>query len=72
MARLEAAEMCLLRSIKGYTRLDKIQNEAVRKELKSCEIQDVRPNTNKTGSTISKEWTTPDFRNMPSTTNLEG
>jgi hypothetical protein len=23
-------------------------------------------------STISKEWTTPDFRNTPSTTNLEG
>jgi hypothetical protein len=21
---------------------------------------------------LSKEWTTPDFRNMPSTTNLEG
>jgi hypothetical protein len=30
------------------------------------------PNTNKTGSAISKEWTTPDFRNTPSTTNLEG
>ena len=28
-------------------------------------------NTNKTGSTTSKEWTTPDFRNTPSTTNLE-
>jgi hypothetical protein len=26
---------------------------------------------NKTGSTILKEWTTPDSRNMPSTTNLE-
>ena len=25
----------------------------------------------KTGSTISKEWTTPDLRNTPSTTNLE-
>jgi len=25
----------------------------------------------KFGSTISKEWTTPDFRNTPSTTNLE-
>jgi hypothetical protein len=32
----------------------------------------VRSNTNKTGSTILKEWTTLDFRNMPSTTNLEG
>jgi hypothetical protein len=30
------------------------------------------PNTNKTGSTISKEWTTPDFGNTPSTTNLGG
>ena len=29
------------------------------------------PNTNKTGSTILKEWTTPDSRNTPSTTNFE-
>jgi hypothetical protein len=29
------------------------------------------PNTNQTGSTILKEWTTPDFRNTPSTTNIE-
>ena len=29
------------------------------------------PNTNKTGSTILKEWTTPDSRHTPSTTNLE-
>ena len=28
-------------------------------------------NTNKTGSTTLKEWTTPDSRNTPSTTNLE-
>ena len=27
-------------------------------------------NTDKTGSTILKEWTTPDFRNTPSTTDL--
>jgi len=27
--------------------------------------------TNKTGSTILKEWATPDFRNTSSTTNLE-
>jgi hypothetical protein len=26
----------------------------------------------KTGSTISKEWPTPDFRNTPSTTKIEG
>jgi hypothetical protein len=29
------------------------------------------PNTNKTGSTILKEWTTPDSRNTPTTANLE-
>jgi hypothetical protein len=29
-------------------------------------------NTNITGSTILKEMTTPDFRHMSSTTNLEG
>jgi len=29
------------------------------------------PSANKTGSTILKEWTTPDSRNMSSTTNLE-
>jgi hypothetical protein len=29
------------------------------------------PNTNKTGSTILKERTTTDFRNTPSTTDLE-
>jgi hypothetical protein len=28
-------------------------------------------NTNKTGSTTLKEWTKPDSRNTPSTTNLE-
>jgi hypothetical protein len=34
-------------------------------------IQDVKSKY-RTGSTVSKEWTTPDFQNMPSTTNLEG
>ena len=29
--RLEAAEMPFLRSVKGYTRLDKIRNEVIRK-----------------------------------------
>jgi len=33
MTRLEAAEMCFLRSVKGYTRLDKIRSEIIRKEL---------------------------------------
>ena len=42
MARLEAAEMCFLRSVKGYTRLDKIRSEVIRKELEISGIQDVR------------------------------
>jgi len=42
MARLEAAEMRFLRSVKGYTRLDKIRSEVIRKELKISGIQDVK------------------------------
>jgi len=68
--RLEAAEMRFIRSVKGYTRLDKIRSEVIRKELGISGIQDVR-SKHKTGSTILKEWTTPDSRNTPSTTNLE-
>ena len=33
MTRLEAAEMRFLRSVKGFTRLDKIRSEVIRKEL---------------------------------------
>ena len=40
--RLEAAEMRFLRSAKGYTRLDKIRSEVLRKELEISGIQDVR------------------------------
>ena len=42
MTRLEAAEMRFLRSVKGYTRLDKIRREVIRKELEISGIQDVR------------------------------
>jgi len=42
MARLEAAEMHFLRSVKGYRRLDKIRSEVIRKELAICGIQDVK------------------------------
>ena len=42
MARLEAAEMHFLRSVKGYTRLDKIRSKVIRKELKVSGIQDVK------------------------------
>jgi hypothetical protein len=40
--RLEAAEMHFLRSVKGYTRLDKIRREVTRKDLEISGIQDVR------------------------------
>jgi len=33
MTHLEAAEMRFLRSVTGYTRLDKIRNEDIRQEL---------------------------------------
>jgi hypothetical protein len=42
MTRLEAAEMRFLRSVKGYTRLDKIRNEIIGKELEISGIQDVK------------------------------
>ena len=42
MTRLEAAEMRFLRRVTGYTRLDKIRSEVIRKELVISEIEDVR------------------------------
>ena len=42
MTRLEAAEKRFLRSVKGYTRVDKIRSEVIRKELEISGIQDVR------------------------------
>jgi len=42
MTRLEAADMRSLRSVTGYTRLDKIRSEVIRKELEISGIQDVR------------------------------
>jgi hypothetical protein len=39
---LEAAEMRLLRSVTGYTRLDKIRSEVIRKEREISGIQGVR------------------------------
>jgi hypothetical protein len=40
--RLEGAEMRFLRSVKGYTRLEKLRNEVIRKELEISGIQDAR------------------------------
>ena len=42
MTRLETAEIRFLRSVTGYTRLDKIRTEVIRKELEISGIQDVR------------------------------
>jgi hypothetical protein len=41
MTGLEAAEMRFVRSVKGYTRLDKIRSEVIWKELEISGIQDV-------------------------------
>ena len=55
--------------IRSY--INKIRSEVIiRKELEITGIQEVR-SKHKTGSTILKEWTTPDSRNTPSTTNLK-
>jgi len=42
MTGLEAAEMRFLRSVTGYTRLDKIRSEVIRKELEISGIQAVK------------------------------
>ena len=42
MTDLEAAEISFLRSVTGYTRLDKIRSEVIRRELEISGIQDVR------------------------------
>ena len=42
MTGLEAAEMRFVRSVTGYTRLDKVKSEVIRKELEISGIQDVR------------------------------
>ena len=42
MTRLEATELRFLRSVTGYTRLDKIRSEAISKELEIYGIQEVR------------------------------
>jgi hypothetical protein len=42
LTHLKAAEMHFLRSVTGYTRLDEIRREVIRKELQISGIQDVR------------------------------
>ena len=72
MTRLGAAEIRFLRSVTGYTRPDKIRSEVIRKEQEISGIQDVRLKyKQKLDQPTFKEWTTPDSRKTPSTTNLE-
>jgi len=71
MTRLEAAEMRFLRSVKGYTRLDEIRSEFIRKEPEIYGIQDVKSIYKQNWINHLKKWTTTYFRNMPSTTDLE-
>ena len=42
VTRLEAAETRFIRRVKGYTRLDKIRSEVIRKQLEISGIQDVK------------------------------
>ena len=70
MTGLEAAEMRFLRSVKWYTRLDKIRREVIKEELEISGIQDMRDKYKQTWINHLKEWKTPDFRNTPWTTNL--
>jgi len=71
MTRLEVAEMRFLRSVKGYTRLDKTRSEVIRKNWRSLEYKMYEPNTNKIGLTTLREWIATDCRNTLSTTNTE-
>jgi len=66
LSRRLYVQLCKYYSIftSGYTRLDKIRSEVIRKVLEISGIQDVR-SKHKTGSSILKEWTTPDSRIAP-------
>jgi hypothetical protein len=68
---LEAAEMRFLRSVKGYTKLDIIRNETIRKELEISGIQDVRSKHRHTWINNLEGMDNTRLPNMPSTTNFE-
>ena len=71
MNRPEVAEMRFLKSVTGFTSLDKIRSEVIRKELEISGTQDVRLKYKQNWIATLKERTTPDCRNTPSITNLE-
>ena len=71
MTRLEAGEMRFLRSVKGYTRQDKIRSEVIRKELEISGIQDVRLKYKQNWINHLERMDNTRPRNTHSTTNLE-
>ena len=71
MTLLEAAEMRFLRSVKRYTRLDKIRKEVIRKELEISGIQDVKSKYKQNLINHFERMDNTDSRNTPSDINLE-
>ena len=71
MTSLEPAEMRFLRSVTGYTRLDKIRSEVIRKKLEIPWIQDVRLKYKQNWINHLERMDITRTRNTPSTTNLQ-
>jgi hypothetical protein len=71
MTRLEAVEMRFLRSVKGYSRLDKMRSEVIRKDLKISGIQDVRSKHKQNWINHLERLDNTRFPKHASTTNLE-
>ena len=63
--------MRFLRSVKGYTRLDKIRREVIRKEVEISGIQDVKSKYKQNWINHLERMGNTRFRNTPSTTDLE-
>ena len=70
MTRLEATEVRFLRSVKGYTRLDKIRNEVIKK-LEIFGIQDVKSKYKQNWMNHLEKMDNSDSRNTPSNINHE-
>ena len=71
MTCLEAVGMRFLRSVKGYTRLDKIRNEVIRKELEISGIQDVKSKYKQNWMNHLEKMDNSDSRNTSSNINLK-
>jgi len=71
MTRLEAAEMRFLRSVKRYTRLDKITSEIISKELEIPRTQHVRTKCKQIWISNLERIDNNRLPNTPSTSNAE-